>query len=518
MILNNVVFPGSDGPDQPPSQLWDIELVDGIIKSIELAEQTSGSCGVGEPSADAIASQLFLPTLCHPHLHLDKAYLLTGCCGEAGDEFPSYADLLPQTGSFPEALQTTAVAKSRFTAADLRRRGMQLLASSYAQGVTSARVFVEVDAQAAGRGKTAVAVVAELQALWKNTLDLQVCAFAQEVLFTGDAGTANRAAIEEVLRENTGSRAGSHKDRVIDVLGVTPYVEAARALSLQTIDWAVATALEHDLHLDLHLDYNLEACDESEPLIFALVEALVRHKWTERTEQTQAETRAHRTVAVGHATQLTRLPPDELRRLATLIQANHLPIHLVGLPTSDLYMMGRQPDAAVSSSAAATSPPRGTLNVVSLARDYGLRTCLGINNVGNAFTPYGTGDPLQLACWGVGLYHAGGAGDAEALYGKISWAARAAIGLARDRDAGSGDTGGAAYEQSLAVGTNVGRALVVANPRWVTLPPALAEARTKTPPTPARPRRGFRDVVWDPPDGILMVEGQVRIRVSQMIR
>ncbi|CAK7562305.1 MAG: hypothetical protein SEPTF4163_000144 [Sporothrix epigloea] len=532
MKLHNVVFPlpdGAVGPTQP--DLWDIELVDGVIASIQAAEKYDNV------EESGTASSLLLPPLCHPHLHLDKAYLLTssGCCAKEGHNGghnggPDYSDLLPQTGSFAEALKTTAIAKSRFTAADLRRRGLQLLATSCAQGVTSARVFVEVDASAAGQGTVAVAVARELQSLFGSSgrLTLQVCAFAQEELFTGAAGPANRAAMEAVLAANRDEAGKQGGHSTISVLGVTPYVEKTRELSLQNIDWAVVTALKYNLHLDLHLDYNLNECKGSygegtqaddEPLVFALVDALVRHKWTLRSSSSYGPTKKSRpkTVVVGHATQLTCLPKTQLARLATMIHEHQLPLSFVGLPTSDLYMMGRRqlngtlPDNAYLASA------RGTLPVSTLVREFGFSACLGVNNVGNAFTPYGTGDPLQLACWGVGLYHAGTGPDARLLYGSVSWLARAAIGIDGDGDDSSGDDA-VDWEKLIdrpgeqLVGRRVGSLLLIANRRYIELSPMSPpetncgfgeDTGTALSRIPARSRFGFQDVVWDPPDTCL---------------
>ncbi|CAK7224956.1 hypothetical protein SBRCBS47491_005730 [Sporothrix bragantina] len=526
MKLHNVVFPqpdGATGSMQP--QLWDVNLVDGVVNSIEPAETHD------DGEENDIASFLLLPPLCHPHLHLDKAYLLTssGCCenGSSDGDNVDYSDLLPQTGSFAEALQTTAVAKKRFAAGDLRRRGMQLLATSCAQGVTSARVFVEVDADAAGQGTVAVAVARDLQTLFEGSgrLALQVCAFAQEVLFTGTAGPANRAAMEAVLAANRteGKEEGGHS--TISVLGVTPYVEESREKSLQNIDWAVTTALEYGLHLDLHLDYNLkeysgDSTDEdNKPLIFDLFDFLIRHKWTERSVSGGPASKRKRpkTVIVGHATQLTCLPRSQLARLATTIREHQLPVSFVGLPTSDLYMMGRQ-SATTSTDATSLSAHRGTLPVPTLVREFGLNACLGVNNVGNGFTPYGTGDPLQLACWGVGLYHAGTGPDAHLLYGSVSWRARAAIGLDNRGDNDNdndNDIDGDEFvnwekpinnPKEQLVGKRIGPALAVANRRFIQLPEAsIPVTHSKRLDTvlsriPARPRLGFRNVVWDPPD------------------
>lgn len=104
-----------------------------------------------------------------------------------------------------------------------------------------------------------------------------------------------------------------------------------------------------------------------------------------------------------------------------------LPISFVGLPTSDLFMM---PPTSTTDHKVIT---RGTLPIPALIQNYNLNACLGINNIGNAFTPHGSCDPLTLACNGVGIYQAGTEADAECLYGCVSWRARKAIGVA-DKD------------------------------------------------------------------------------------
>lgn len=80
----------------------------------------------------------------------------------------------------------------------------------------------------------------------------------------------------------------------------------------------------------------------------------------------------------------------------------------------------------------ATNPsnrPRGTLQVTHMIKHYDINAAIGINNVGNAFTPHGSCDPLSLACLGVGIYQAGTKADAELLLQCVSTRAKAAIGL-----------------------------------------------------------------------------------------
>lgn len=225
-------------------------------------------------------------------------------------------------------------------------------------------------------------------------------------------------------------------------------------------------------------------------------------------------------MAVGHATQLTRLGAAGVRALAAAVRARGLPVHLVGLPMSDVYMMGRKGEETEAEDESfpenyrnpqnplgslSTLAPRGTLNIPMLLRA-GLSACLGVNNVGNAFTPHGTGDPLQMACFGVGLYHAGTGEDARALYGAVSWGARAAIGVERDEQRTLSERSEDPSEDPsepwwkmdppALVGRFIGPVLVFANEKYIQLPdddqPCLA--------IPARRRTGFRDVVWDPPD------------------
>jgi cytosine/adenosine deaminase-related metal-dependent hydrolase len=113
---------------RPIDSLWDVDLEDDVVLSVAPA-------GLAKPEA---RHALLLLALCHPHIHLGKAFLLT-----SNDS--RYADLIPTEGTFEEALKNTSAAKSRYDATDLELRGSQLIAESVQAGVTSMRAFVEVD-------------------------------------------------------------------------------------------------------------------------------------------------------------------------------------------------------------------------------------------------------------------------------------------------------------------------------------------------------------------------------------
>lgn len=461
--LHNVVLPSSagSGPAVPFQISFDQDQDKTIITKVthHHPSDSSGSHAGHEPPS------LLLPSLIHPHVHLDKPYILT--CNRPGTpskQHPDYSDLVPKTGAFDEALANTSKAKERYTEADLYLRGSQLLATSYSHGVSALRAFVEVD-HVTGTAPLATAV--KLKHDFAHLLHVQICVFAQDPIFSTKHGEENRVVITSALR--------SHGN-FVEALGTTPYVEESSDTALHNIEWAVKTALEHGLHLDFHLDYNLQQpCSaDNRPLVFSVVDVLERHNWTTIAKPSM-------TIVLGHCTQLTVLD-SELNSLAKRILDSGLPIYFVGLPTSDLFMMGRPGTQGTTH-----ARPRGTLQVPAMIKQLGLSACLGINNVGNAFTPYGNADPLQLASWGVGIYQAGTLEDAELLYGCVSWRARQAIGLARGPD----------ENFKLVEGRQWEKMLLIKNPLYHKFPGARSQAEIEV---LARPRLEFKDVVWDPPD------------------
>ncbi|KAI1362365.1 hypothetical protein F5Y08DRAFT_341701 [Xylaria arbuscula] len=452
MILENVV---SDVRDSTAARC-DIELKDGHVQSITCPSKSSPNT----------PTQLLLPPLCHPHIHLDKAYILT-CNNGTSSYYPDYADLCPRSGSFTEALTNTSQAKERYTHDDLYLRGSQLIATSYTQGVTSMRAFVEIDHVT---GLLPLRTAIQLKKDFAHLFEVQICAFAQDPIFSTANGEANRAFMEKAFNKFSS---------FIGALGTTPYVETSREASLANIEWAITTSLMYNLHLDFHLDYTLESPSPSsqKPFTYSVVEMLLGRNWTQVADSSK-------TIALGHCTQLSMLDEAERKALAETVIASKLPIHFVGLPTSDIFMMGR-PDSSDSSS---HNRPRGTMHVPSMIKQLGLAACLGVNNVGNAFTPFGTGDPLQLASWAVGIYQAGTIEDAELLYDCVSIRARKAIGL-EEEDARYG----LVHE-----GRNLRGHLLLRNQQSIAeLPGAPGQPRMTV---NARQRLSLKDVVWDPPE------------------
>ena len=377
-------------PGYEPTLHYDLHIKDAKIKDIgfhnaRLERETNNKILNAR-------QYLLAPSLCHAHVHLDKCFLLSD---------PRYADLQIVKGDLAEAMELTSKAKRRFSNADLLRRGRWLISESLAAGVTHMRAFVEVDHMVEFKCLNAAL---EVKKMFSGACEIQICAFAQEPLFSGSYARENKALLERaVLKEG------------VDVVGSTPYVEGNGDEMQKNIRWIISTAISRKMHLDLHLDYDLDRVKP--PLTTYVAECLRNVDWYQSEGSND-----QKTVALGHCTRLTRLSSDEWQKIAQDVKG--LPVSFVGLPTSDLFIQGKPP-----ADSGGGERPRGTLQIPQMIQRYGIPGCISINNVGNAFTPYGSCDPLDLASMGVGLYHAGTKEDAEVLYECISTRARKAIGF-----------------------------------------------------------------------------------------
>ena len=368
-------FAGVRLPRRHPDTLWDVSIASGRVTSIDKHER---SAITAHDVLDA-RERFLAPSLCHPHIHLDKCFLLSD---------PKYADLEIIKGDFREAMELTNKAKARFEEEDLLKRGRWLIEESIAAGVTHMRAFVEVDK---GVGFKCLDAGLKLKAEFSRECEIQICVFAQLPLFSGgDGGEEVRSLMQTALK-----REG------VAVVGSTPYVEEDEEKMKRNVEWTIETALEMRLYLDFHLDYNLDA--DKEPLVWFVLKKLQEKDWLGRAEK-------EKTIVFGHCTRLTLFRKLEWTRLRDEI--GDLPVHFVGLPTSDLFMMGRPAGDGVASG----ERVRGTLQIPEMVQKYRLEGSIGVNNVGNAFTPQGSCDPMGIASLAVGIYQAGTKKDAELLF------------------------------------------------------------------------------------------------------
>ncbi|TVY35874.1 Cytosine deaminase [Lachnellula subtilissima] len=324
---------------KPTNSRWNVCCQNGVISSLSESIDTSEETG-----------QFLGPSLCHPHIHLDKCFLLS---------HPKYADLEIKKGGFAEAMELTithyvsATAKSRFEVDDLMERGRALIEESIGFGVTHMRAFVEVDH---GVGMKCLEAGLRLKDEFKDRCFVQICVFAQDPIFSyKDKGQAMKSLLEKAVGMEG-----------VDAFGSTPYVEKDLYTQDQNVSYAINLATDHKLHLDFHIDYNLDPKQES--VVLVAIDYLRRCEWPSDSNSPE-----FRTIVFGHCSRLTLFDKDEWLSLSK--KAQGLPISFVGLPTSDLFMMGRPREGAGGG-----ERPRGTLQIPQMIEKYGFNGALGVNN------------------------------------------------------------------------------------------------------------------------------------------
>ena len=114
-LISKIVGAHIYAPNFDSSTQYDISLTKGVISCIEPHDEKKIP---PESSAlnflDARNGGIITQSLCHAHIHLDKAFLMSD---------PKYEDLSIKKGDFDEAMALGKKAKERFEAEDLLRRG-----------------------------------------------------------------------------------------------------------------------------------------------------------------------------------------------------------------------------------------------------------------------------------------------------------------------------------------------------------------------------------------------------------
>jgi cytosine deaminase len=306
------------------------------------------------------AGCLVVPGMIETHIHLDKTCILDRCRIEEG--------------TVAEAVRETAAAKRNFTVEDVYARGKRTLERCIAQGTMHMRTHVELDP---GINMIGFEAVEQLARDYAWAIDVELCVFPQE-------GLLNNPGTEELLIE--GLRRGAR------TIGAVPYFDTDPR---GQIDRIFAIARDFDAEIDMHLDL-------AETTQGMQVEYVCR-----KTEEYGWGGR----VAVGHATQMSLLPPDRFAAIATQLASAGVAVTI--LPSTDLHLMGRSHDHAV---------PRGVVPAEPL-RKAGVTCSISTNNVLNPFTPYGDGSLIRMANLYANVCHVSRPADLAGCLDMITGAA-----------------------------------------------------------------------------------------------
>lgn len=316
-----------------------------------------------EPAFDG-SGYAVLPGLTETHIHLDKAFLSSRLPGPAAD--------------LRQAIEMTAALKPSYTPEDIAARSREALNRASGFGVTLLRAQVEIDPIL---GLMSFESALALKREYASKMDIQLVAFPQEGIFR-QPGTAE--LLERAVR--TGA----------DAVGGIPYNDRDSA---EHLDYVFRLAEASGLPVDLHVDFS----DDPGQLAILDVIALTRKYGMQGS------------VSVGHLTSLGSVEPDEAKRIAAEIA--DAGIHVLTLPATDLYLNGRQDDCRV----------RRELTPVRLLLEAGANVCFGSNNIRNAFTPFGTGDPLDIGLLLAQTAHLGTEADVLTVLGMCTTRASEAL-------------------------------------------------------------------------------------------
>src|ERR1700694_127115 len=305
----------------------DIGIENGRIAAIEHA--------IAADAAEYDAQgRLACPGLIETHIHLDKSRIIDRCA--------------PQERSRLSPVTSVKPLKKSMTVEDVRARAERTLQECIKHGTTRMRTQVEVDP---GIGMRGFEGVQSLIADYKWAIDIEICVFPQE-------GLINYPGTEELLIE--GLRRGAR------VLGGAPRYDTDEAGQIRRI---FELAREFDVDIDIHLDVG--------PTPEGMNIYLVR-------ELTEKFRRGGR-VVVGHMAKLSLLPPGEVAALARSLADTGIAVTV--LPTTDLFLMGRNRDHSVV---------RGVADA-NLLIEHGVNCSLSSNNILNPATPYGDCSLIRMA-------------------------------------------------------------------------------------------------------------------------
>lgn len=309
---------------------------------------------------------VLIPGFVEGHLHLEKANVMHRKAN--------------RSGTLQEAIAVTAELKPTLTREDILERSTQVLRALVQAGNTHVRAHAEFDPS---QGFTGLDVVLELRERFRDVIDIQVVAFPQE-------GILKLPGMKEMMVQAM--------EKGADVVGGIPYNDVS---PLEHIDFVFELAKQYDKDIDLHQDF----ADDAENMT---IEYLAR-KTIEQGYQGR--------VCVGHLTSLGAVPPD--RQAAIIDLLRQAGISVMCLPATDLHLGARGDSHNV----------RRALTPVRALRDAGVNVCLATNNIRNAFTPYGTGDLLNIAQLALSACHLGGADDQATVLAMLTTSPAKALGL-----------------------------------------------------------------------------------------
>ncbi len=343
-------------------------LPDGSTTTVRIVEGVVASLGAVAVAGDEVydaGGRLVLPALAEAHAHLDKAFLSRRVPNPSGD--------------LMGAILAMQAARDSITVSDTYARAERAARLIAANGATAIRTHADVTTDG---GLTSVQALVQLRAALRDVVHLEIVALSGWPSL-GPLGAGQRALLREAIAMGA------------DAVGGCPHLEDDPAAAN---DLFLTLAAEHGLPVDLHTDETLD------PRRFALEDL---------AERVTASAFPHR-VAASHCVSLGVQSPAVQQRVAEKVAAAG--ISVIALPSSNLYLQGRDHHQATPRALTAVRPLLAA----------GANLAAGWDNLQDPFNPVGRGDCLETAALMVMAGHL----LPEEAFHTVSTAARALMGLA----------------------------------------------------------------------------------------
>ncbi len=339
----------------------DIEVRDGTVDRLVPAGEGDPDAFPADRRYDA-SGRLVTPPLIEPHLHLDAT-------GTAGD--PRWND----PGTLAAGIDIWADYKDDIAAEDIVDRATRTVEWYAAHGVTRVRTHADTTETTL----TTVEALLEVRDRVSDLVDLQVVAFPQDGLFTGDAH-------EDLFREAVGMGT--------DVVGAIPHNEHTREDGVKSVELACDVAERHDRPLDLHID---ETDDPGSRFTEVLASEALKRDVGDRT-------------TASHATAMHSYTNAYADKLVSL------------LADSGVSVVTNPPDNSVLQGSHDDYPRRRGHTRIDQLRAAGVTVGVGHDSVMDPWYHYGVADPLDAAFILVHYAHMAGRGDVPALWEMLTGA------------------------------------------------------------------------------------------------
>ena len=342
MLLQNVIIAQCVRGFTLEASRFDIEILNGSVVDINRARA----------APESIASGTLIPCLVDAHVHIDKTYVV-GEVGAADGDLSKAIDLMSQH-------------RAGWTALDITQRMERALQDAYQHGTRAMRTHLDWDG---GTVPVALGVFESLRQQWRGRITLQCVSLTPLDKF--DSPQAGQQIAAELARLN---REGDVQAGEAALLGAFVYRNQDMRAKLQRVfDLACA----HNLKLDFHVD---EGLDIDAVGLRIIAELTIANRYQGK-------------VTCGHCCSLAVQPLPEAQ--ATLKLCQRAGIHLIALPTTNLYLQG----------AWDSTPVERGITRLKEAMAHAIPASIATDNVADGFYPYGSYDLLASYALGVQMAH-----------------------------------------------------------------------------------------------------------------